>query len=87
VKEDEDAKFMTLAEPAEELRVTRRFVSNLAARGELPAYKIGRLVRWDRWRLTGGSILTGNPFGCPCGKCLLLVWMNKKPEGTADNEG
>src|SRR5690606_15870263 len=41
-------EFLTLADIARDLRVTRRFVSNLAARGELPAYKIGRVWRVAR---------------------------------------
>jgi excisionase family DNA binding protein len=47
-KGDAGPNFMTVAEIADELRVTRRFVSNLAARGDLPAYKIGRVWRVAR---------------------------------------
>lgn len=45
---DELPEFMTLAEIAKDLRVTRRFVSNMAARGDLSAYKIGHVWRINR---------------------------------------
>lgn len=37
--------FYTVAEVAEKLKLTDRYVRMLVARGELPAYKFGRAVR------------------------------------------
>ena len=46
--------FLTSKEVADKLRLTVRGVNKMAARGALPgATKIGRLWRFDRYRLAG----------------------------------
>lgn len=56
--------FVTVAEIARLLGVPRSFIYERTARGQIPCYRVGRLLRFkvsevERWLAEGGSALRG----------------------------